>query len=139
MCGHLYALERMSTLKMYHSIFAALSQKTSINVYTKDKEYRDVFKHSKRIFLSDKLEEADIVLVTEERALNNILFKVNKENGKKPIIFVTNYHFLKMSDEIVGAFYWRKGRSQLLFIKSRLNEYNITLPKEYQHFIIDEL
>ena len=124
--GHLYALERKSTLKMYHSIFAALSQKTPVNVYTNDEEYRDVFKHSKNISLSDKLEEADIVLVTEERALNTILYRVNKDRDKKPIIFVTNYHFLKISNKIVGAFYWRKGRSQLLFIKSRLKEHNIT-------------
>ena len=139
--GHLYGLERKSTLKIYHGVFTALSQKTSINVYTEDKEYRDVFKYSKRIFLSDKLEEADIVLITGERALNNILstINVNTSSGKKPIIFVTNYHFLKISDDIVGAFYWRKGRSQLLFIKNRLKQHNITLPKEYQNFMIDEL
>jgi len=139
--GHLYALEKESTLKMYHRIFAALSPKASITVYTKDKEYRDVFRHSKRIFLSDKLEESDIVLITEGRTLSNILssIKINTDFGKKPIIFVTNYHFLKMSNDIVGAFYWRKGRSQLLFIEKRLKEHNITLPKEYQNFMIDEL
>ena len=110
-------------------------------MYTKDKEYRNVFSHSKRIFLSDKLEEADIVLITEEGALDNILYtiNVNMDGGKKPIIFVTNYHFLKISDDIVGAFYWRKGRSQLLFIKNRLKQHDITLPKEYQNFMIDEL
>lgn len=141
MYGHLYALERESTLKMYHGIFAALSPKASINVYTKDKEYRNVFSHSKRIFLSDKLEESDIVLITEARTLNNVLYTINRNTdvGKKPIIFVTNYHFLKMSDDIVGAFYWRKGRGQLLFIKNRLKQYDITLPKGYQSFIIDEL
>jgi hypothetical protein len=126
---------------MYHGIFSALSLKTSINVYTKDKEYRDVFKHSKRIVLSDTPEESDIVLITEERTLNDILITMNKnlDPGKKPIIFVTNYHFIKMSDDIVGAFYWRKGRSQLLFIKKRLKQHDITLPKEYQSFMIDEL
>ena len=134
-------MDRESTLKMYHSIFTALSPKVSIAVYTKDQEFRDVFSHSKRIFLSDKFEEADIALVTEESTLNNVLYsvKVNTNDSKKPIIFVTNYHFLKMSDDIVGAFYWRKGRSQLLFIKKRLRQYDITLPKEYQRFMVDEL
>lgn len=110
-------------------------------MYTKDKEYREVFTHSKRIFLSDKLEEADIVLITEVRTLNNVLYtgNVNRDVDKKPIIFVTDHHFLKMADDIVGAFYWRKGRSQLLFINKRLKEHNITLPKEYQKFMIDEL
>ncbi|MEN8728082.1 MAG: hypothetical protein ABF276_09015, partial [Sulfurovum sp.] len=130
-----------SALKMYHGIFTALSSKTSFNVYTNDKEYRDVFRHSKRIFLSDKPEESDIVLITEERTLNNVLSTMNKNLDifKKPIIFVTNYQFLKISDEIAGAFYWRKGRSQLLFIKKRLEQYDITLPEEYQKFMIDEL
>jgi len=126
---------------MYHGIFSALSSKASINVYTNDKEYRDVFIHSKKIVLSNTLQESDIALVTAERTLKNILYvkNINKNLDKKPIIFVTNYHFLKISKEIVGAFYWRKGRSQLLFIKNRLKQYNIILPKAYQSFMIDEL
>ena len=139
--GQLYALERESTLKMYHGIFSALSSKVSINVYTNDKEYRDVFLHSNNIVLSTTVQESDIALVTDERTLKNILYVKNTHRNfdKKPIIFVTNYHFLKISEEVVGAFYWRKGRSQLLFIKNRLKQYNITLPKEYKSFMIDEL
>ncbi len=139
--GHLYALERESTLKMYHGIFTVLSSKTPINVYTNDKEYRDVFIHSNKIVLSNSVEGSDIALVTEERTLKDILYVKNRNRNfdKKPIIFVTNYHFLKISEEIVGAFYWRKGRSQLLFIKNRLKQHNITLPKEYQNFMIDAL
>lgn len=138
---YLNALDTESTLKIYQGIFHALSSKTSVNVYVKDKEYRDVFLHSKRIFLSDTLEESDMALVTEERTLKDILYaeNTNRDLDKKPIIFVTNYHFLKISEQIVGAFYWRKGRSQLLFIKNRLKQHNITLPEEYQSFMIDEL
>lgn len=139
--GQLFALDKNSTLKMYHGIFSALSSKPLIAVYTNDKEYREVFKHSKRIFLSDKLEEADIVLITDKRTLKNVLYrlKVNTDVGKKPMLFVTNYHFLEKSDDILGAFYWRKGRSQLLFIKKRLDRQHITLPEEYQSFMIDTL
>jgi len=138
---YLNALDTESTLKIYQGIFHALSSKTPINVYTNDKEYRDVFLHSKKIVLSNTLEASDIALVTDERTLKNILYTKNSNRNfdKKPIIFVTNYHFLKISKEIVGAFYWRKGRSQLLFIKNRLKQHNITLPKEYQNFMINEL
>jgi hypothetical protein len=138
---HLNAAERESTLKIYHSLFNALSLKAPILVYTNDNEYRDVFQHSKRIVLTDNATESDIVLITNERTLNDILYTMNEnlDISKKPIMFVTNYHFLKISDKIVGAFYWRKGRSQLLFIKKRLEHYEITLPEEYQRFMIDEL
>ena len=126
---------------MYHGIFSAFSPNGSVKVYTHDKECKEVFKHSKKIILSDKLEESDIALITDERTLQIVLYrlKVNKNLHKKPILFVTNYHFLKVSEDILGAFYWRKGRSQLLFIRKRLEQQNITLPQEYQNFIIDTL
>jgi hypothetical protein len=136
----LHALERESTLKMYHGIFSALSSKRMISVYTDDQEYKKVFTTSKRIFLSKKPEEADIVLITNRSTLQHML-KRNKvdQNAEKPILFVTDYRFLKDSQDIVGAFYWRKGRSQLLFVKKRLEQQAIRLPKAYQNFMVDEL
>jgi len=112
-----------------------------INVYTNDKEYREVFAYSKRIILSEKPEESDIVLITDGSTLHSVLRRNRVENNtnKKPILFVTDYRFLERSTDIVGAFYWRKGRSQLLFIKNRLDKYGIVLPSEYKDFLVDEL
>ena len=112
-----------------------------INVYTNDKEYKEVFATSKRMILSNVPEKSDIILITNRSAL----FKIMREKqwavdkNEKPILFVTDYRLLKNSFDIVGAFYWRKGRSQLLFIKNRLNAYNITLPEEYEDFLVDTL
>jgi hypothetical protein len=138
--GHLYALERDSTLKIYHKLFFSLAPKAVISVYVNDEEYRQVFLTSKKLYLVSDPKEADIVLITNERTLGRV-FAENQslKIGRKPILFVTDYHFLGKSENIVGAFYWRKGRSQLLFIKNRLDKYNITLPDEYQRFTVDEL
>lgn len=139
--GHLYALERESTLKMYHQIFSSLVSKPMIHVYTDDREYRKVFATSKRILLSGDPGKSDVILITDR----STLFKIMRERqwadkkDERPILFVTDYRLLKNSFDIVGAFYWRKGRSQLLFIKNRLDAYNITLPKEYEDFTVDEL
>lgn len=134
------ALERVSTIKMYHGIFNALSAKHSFSIYTDDREYIEVFKYSKRIVLANRPEEAEIVLITNERTLKNILNKREKNNNSKlPLLFVTHYQLLELSEDIVGAFYWRKGRSQLLFIKKRLDAHQIKLPQAYQNFMIDEL
>lgn len=139
--GHLYALERESTLKVYHEIFAALVSKPTITVYTDDKEYRKIFVTSKRMVLSGKPEKSDIILITNR----STLFKIMRESqwavekGEKPILFVTDYRLLKHSLDVVGAFYWKKGRSQLLFIKNRLDAYHIALPKEYEDFTVDAL
>ena len=139
--GHLYALERGSTLKIYHEIFASLVSKPVTHVYATDSEYKKVFATSKRMVLSKIPEKADIILITNKAAL----FKIMREQqwavkqDKKPILFVTDYRLLKHSFDIVGAFYWRKGRSQLLFIKNRLKVHNITLTKEYEDFLVDAL
>jgi len=112
-----------------------------ISVYTDDKEYRKVFATSKRMVLSGSPEKSDIILITNRATLFQIMrerqWAVSKD--ERPILFVTDYRLLKNSFDIVGAFYWKKGRSQLLFIKNRLDAYNITLPTEYKNFIVDEL
>ncbi len=112
-----------------------------IHVYTDDKEYRKVFSTSKRMVLSADPEKSDIILITNQSTLLKIMRERRSavERDEKPILFVTDYRILKNSSDIVGAFYWRKGRSQLLFIKNRLDDYNITLPKEYEDFMVDEL
>ncbi|TET87759.1 MAG: hypothetical protein E3J96_04780 [Sulfurovum sp.] len=91
--------------------------------------------------MSEKPEESDIVLITDGSTLHSVLRRNRVENNtnKKPILFVTDYRFLERSTDIVGAFYWRKGRSQLLFIKNRLDKYGIVLPSEYKDFLVDEL
>ncbi len=112
-----------------------------IYVYADDREYREVFVTSKRMLLSDEHEKSDIILVTDR----STLFKIMRERqwadkkDEKPILFVTDYRLLQYSFDIVGAFYWKKGRSQLLFIKNRLDAYNINLPREYEDFMVDEL
>lgn len=139
--GQLFALDKDSTLKIYHHVFNALTDKASITVYTKDTEYKKVFAFSKRIILSKEPQMVDIVLVTGKNMLMDVMEEcdVHEEATTRPIIFVTDYRLLKESKDIVGAFYWRKGRSQLLFIKNRLDAKGITLPSEYQEYMIEEL
>ena len=133
----LLALDTQSTRNIYENIFRALSPKNIIRVYTDNQEYRGIFITSKHIYLSS-IKEADIVLSTTEKSLKRSLEKV-KSMKKKPLFFVTNFGFLKLSNDIVGAFYWKKGRSQLVFIKKRVQVKKITLPKQHHKYIVDIL
>jgi len=136
--SHLYALDTKSTLNIYHEIFSSLFGEKMISVYTKDKELRYVFQYSKKIVLSDYIESATIILVSSKANLITLKKEI-LENNANPIMFTTNYRLLQESNNIVGAFYWKKGRSQLLFIKPRLAKYNIHLAAKYKPFVIDEL
>ena len=134
----MYALDTKSTLNIYHEIFSSLVGEKRISVYTKNKELRHAFQSSKKIVLSDNVENSTIVVVSSKSELI-ALKKDFLENNANPIMFTTDYRLLQESNNIVGAFYWKKGRSQLLFIKPRLDKYNIHLAPKYKPFVIDEL
>jgi hypothetical protein len=136
--GQLVALEKESTLKIYHHIFAAMTSPKSILVHVQDKEYIDVFKYSKKIRLTKGVDGSDIVLITSKTMLRDVLNDSDFSHDR-PILFATDYHFLKKSKDLVGAFYWKKGRTQLIFIRSRLRKHNIVLPDEFEKYTIEEL
>lgn len=136
MYGQIYALDTQSTLKIYHQIFQALTDKEKINVYTVDKDLQEVFEKSKIIVLVNQIEKSDIVVFSNE----SVYLKIkNKLLSNKSILFTTNYPLLRKSDDIVGAFYWKKGRAQLLFVKKHLVKNGIKLPVKYSPYIVDEL
>jgi hypothetical protein len=140
MYGHLFALDKKSTLKIYQQIFFSMLPKQEIKVYTKDRELLDIFKGSKKIVPVDDPEKSDIVIVGNSYTYKKIYnLIVNQKKREDVIIFATDYHLLKEYPYIVGALYWKKGRSQLLFLKPRLKKYHITLPDEYQQFIVESL
>ena len=101
-----------------------------------DREYQKVFASSPFIRLVPYLKDADFVMITSDRVLEEVQ---KRKLSSKTILFATKYKYLEASKRIIGAFYWRKSRSQYLFLQDRLNEHNISLPAGYSKFILDEL
>ncbi len=128
---HLWALDKESTTKMYHHVFHTLTNKDTIKLYTKDREYIQAFNGYEHIGIVHNIRNADVILVTEEDELSKLV------SLPKQILFATSYTLLKKNNNIVGALYWRKGRSQLVFIKDRLEKHDIVLPSAYHKFIIE--
>jgi len=119
---------------MYHHLFHSMSKQSTIKVYTEDKEYLNIFSGVDDFSLVNKIEDADIVLITRKEEIERLR---KKEIPATTIFFTTEYRLLKSYDEIIGAFYWRKGRTQLLFIRERLKKHDIKLPEGYKKFIIE--
>ncbi|HFQ62322.1 MAG TPA: hypothetical protein ENK39_08535 [Epsilonproteobacteria bacterium] len=139
--GQLVALDKESTLNFYQHIFTAITSAHPVFVYVEDPEYREVFLQADKILLAKRMKGADVLLLTSKAMLEKVLHQkeLHLQEVKKPLLFATDYHILKASKEVIGAFYWKKGRAQLLFVKSRLKAHGIVLSSEYQKFIIDEL
>ena len=110
------------------------STNATIYIYTTNIEYRNIFDKSFVIKPIKDIAKADIAFVTTENELKNVL-KTNPNIA----IFTTNRHFLYNCQAVIGAFYWTKGRKQLIFIKNRLDKYHLKLPQEYEKYMVDEL
>lgn len=135
-----HALDEESTLKLYEKLLSVLvPQKTSIQVYISDPDYRDAFKKEGKVVLVERLADADFVLLTDYPTLERYrqFHKTHPEHS--PVIFTTKYRLLKDCTDAVGALYWRKGRSQLLFIAPRLKLHDIVLPPAFKKFAIEAL
>ncbi len=138
--GHLYAMDTRSTLNLYQDLLSALIPKKVIRVYVPDQELHDVFTHSVSLIPVSQLQKADIVIVPNKTVYERIISELASQKvSKSPLLFATDYHLLDEYPNVIGALYWRKGRSQLLFINSRLKKYGISLPEKYQKYSVDTL
>jgi hypothetical protein len=54
--------------------------------------------------------------------------------SNKPI-FTNNYRLFKNFPQIIGAFFWQKGRPNIIFDAERLKEQNIVLDPSYDKYI----
>ena len=135
--GLLYAMEETSTLKLYTKLFTDLTGKRSeIAVYTGNEEYRRIFAHASNMKVVSHLDKADIVLITDRSDLEH--YRAYRERMEhRPILFATGFDLLRDCRDVVGAVYWRKGRSQLLFVTGRLKRYGIELSESFSSYMVE--
>jgi hypothetical protein len=99
-----------------------------IKVYTTD-NMKYIFKYSKILLPAYECINADLIIAGER-------LRDKKCRGK--IMVVTKYYLLKEYKDAVAAFYWHKGRPNLIFIEERLKQYRISIPDKYKKFIDSE-
>jgi len=102
-------------VKLYETLFTKLFKKSDINIFVD--ENKEDFKNSEILNVVDKCNKADIIL----------LYSLKKMKCNKPI-FVTSYIDF-INTEAIGAFYWRKGRPQIILNKRMLKKYHLFLDK----------
>ena len=74
------------------------------------------------------LEDADILLFPKKT--------VNKKTLNSKILIVNSYKALKKNKNSIGAIYLKKGRTQIIFIRDRLIDKKLTLPKKFNKYIV---
>jgi len=108
-------LSKNYELQLYETIFTNLFHKKTIKLYT---DNPSLFYKNKVFVLQQNCLKADLLIISNFN-------KLPKKCLNKPI-FTTSYK--KYLDyQVIGAFYWRKGRPQLKFNIKNLKKYKLFL------------
>lgn len=72
-------------------------------------------------------EDADIVFVPKKESLKN--------DCKNKFIFATSYYFYQNSPDVIGAFFWQKGRPNIIIKSAMIEKLDVSLSKSFKKYI----
>lgn len=122
---HLAASDIELATKIYKTIAVALTANSTPLFYIHGDigELRD----NRQILRTERCAKADIVILSTFDGLP-------PECLKKPL-FASRYRLFLEHSEIVGAFFWQKGRPNIVFSAERLQQRGIRLGAEFEPYI----
>ena len=121
----LYAKDADIASKIITTIAIGVTHKENPKIYIYD-NYTPYGLTKHTLNLTNNCQDADIVLISAIKGLPNNCFK--------KILFGTKYSNLQNKD-VIGAFFWQKGRPNILFSKENLEKKNIKLSTNLQKYI----
>ena len=110
---------------IFNLIAKNITEKSSPNVYL-HKGNSSLEKYPGNINITTECAKADLIILSTTK-------DIPKECLEK-ILFGTRYSHLKNKD-VVGSFFWQKGRPNILFYKQRLEEHKIKLDSSFDRYI----
>lgn len=118
-------------LKILKNIISGIENSKPMRLWSDDKEIMDAFSLSKNFVVVDRYEDAKMIILSKKSNLPN---KVRSKH-----IFVLDYDLLYQIPESIGAFFWKKGRPNIVFIKPRLEEHSLKLSANLKPYLEDKL
>jgi len=110
--------------RLYEKIIPDIFQKHVV-VYT-DVESREFFNNKNLFSITNDCLKADIIVGKKFTI-------ITKECMEKPF-FTTSYRAYRKYKNSIGAFYWSKGRPQLIFSLDKIDEFNLILPENLKRY-----
>ena len=112
------------------SIAHLATDKNIVNIYVDDPTFLDIFENKKDIKRAKDCFKADIIITKDSK-------NIQKECKKKEMnIISTAYKDYKQNRDIdFGAFFWQKGRPNMLINSKIIKERNMNIPKSYYRYL----
>lgn len=128
-----FASEKESATKIVKAIVSTIdTDKKTLSVWI-DNADQGVYKSLDTgiLNIAKSCEDSEVLIVKKKLHLEEKCLQ-------KPIL-VLDYDLLSVYDSSVSAFFWKKGRPNIVFIKSRLEKFDIKLPPSYEIYLEEEI
>ncbi|WP_457639709.1 hypothetical protein [Persephonella sp.] len=119
---------QVETLILSEISVSLTGKKEGIKVYLTD-NMKYIIKYSKILLPVSKCQEADIVIAGKE---------IKDLECRRKLMVVTKYYLLKEYPNAVAAFYWHKGRPNIVFVYERLKNFGISISEKYIKYVDSE-
>lgn len=111
-------------------IVTSLFPNKKITAWGETTDQKNSIRESKKIEEAVNSSNADLIIVSKN---------IPQNLSSNSVIITTEYALLKKDERIIGAFFWQKGRPNLLFLRPRMEKANVNLGHEFNKYIEDEL
>ncbi len=107
-----------------------LTHKNPIKVFIDDDNFKDIFQYSKNIKQIDSSCKADLIITNNSNKIKKLCKRKNLN------IISTSYKDYKSNKNIdFGAFFWQKGRPNMLINSKIVEKRDISIPKSYYKYL----
>lgn len=120
------AIEAQIIDKIVVSIF----QNQKVTAWGETPYHKNMIEHSTKMLPADNFTDARLLIVSK---------KIPEDLSSDAVIITTEYSLLAKDPRILGAFFWQKGRPNLLFLRERMQKSNVRLDREFDKYIEDDL
>ena len=104
-----------------------INNKTIHKIWSDDLSVKNSFSSLKNYQVVNDINKAELLVIKDKSSLKGYSFK--------GYIFVLDYNLLNEIPQSFGAFFWKKGRANIVFIKPRIDKLHLILSKELQEYV----
>ena len=115
--------------KIIQNIIKVISKKNIAKVCNKDPNFQDIFQQSDKL-INAPCKSADFIITS-----NSSKYKKYTKKDKFFIISTDYRDYVRNKKTDIAAFFWQKGRPNVIFNGKILRKMGIKLPKIYRNYI----
>lgn len=125
-----YQDEEMA-VKVLEKVFLGIDIGQEIKIYSNDKGIEGEFAKRKQFAIATRCENASLLVLTDEIELD--------KSCKNRATFVMSYELLRKNKHSFGAFFWKKGRPNIILLSPRMSSQNISASSTLEGYMEDKI